>query len=141
MTDTARVPAVLVIYDGECSFCTAYARLIRLREALGPVELLSARSDDPRVGHYEALGYALDEGMLVVSGDAVHAGAHAMQWLALHSPAETPFEKLQHAVFRHRTLARLLYPLLKLGRRAWLMLRGRRLIRSTRETRETRAAD
>ena len=38
-----------LIYDGACIFCDAYVRLLALREAVGPVELIDARSGDPRL--------------------------------------------------------------------------------------------
>lgn len=125
--------SVLIIYDGACPFCSAYAKFLRLQQSVGPVELLSARADDPRVGHYANLGYALDEGMLVVTGDQVHAGSNAVHWLALHSPADSLTEKLYCVIFRRSALARLLYPLAKLARRGWFALLRRPLIRDARQ--------
>ena len=124
---------VLIIYDGVCPFCSAYAKFLRLQQSVGPVELLSARADDPRIEQYVSAGYELDEGMLVVADGQVQAGADAVHWLALHSPADTLIEKLYSAVFRRKALAHGLYPLAKLGRRAWLALRGRPLIRDARQ--------
>jgi hypothetical protein len=34
--------AALIVYDGECILCQSYARLLRLRETVGKVELLDA---------------------------------------------------------------------------------------------------
>jgi hypothetical protein len=51
-------------YDGGYIFCDAYIRLLSLREAVGPVELIDARSGDPRLRAYESAGYDLNEGML-----------------------------------------------------------------------------
>ena len=53
-----------LIYDGACIFCDAYVRLLSLREAVGPVELIDARSGDPRLRAYQSAGYDLNEGML-----------------------------------------------------------------------------
>jgi hypothetical protein len=58
--------AALIVYDGECILCQSYARLLRLRETVGKVELLDARSSDPRVSSYWRQGYDLNEGMLFV---------------------------------------------------------------------------
>ncbi|KAA9011069.1 DUF393 domain-containing protein [Sphingobium limneticum] len=38
----------IIIYDGECIFCQNYVRFFRLREAIGAVELLDARSGGNR---------------------------------------------------------------------------------------------
>jgi hypothetical protein len=54
----------LIIYDGECVFCNNYLRFVRLRETIGKVDLLDARSDDPRVKRYWREGFDLNEGML-----------------------------------------------------------------------------
>ena len=115
---------VLIIYDGACYFCTGYVNFLRLQQAVGPVELLSARSDDARVRHFISKGFDLDAGMLVVTATETHAGADAMHWLARHSSAQRWSERLHCAIFRRRWLARALYPLLRLGRRLWLALRG-----------------
>ena len=122
---------VLIVYDGDCTFCRAYVSLLRLQQAIGPVELLSARSGDARVGHFLRQGIDLDAGMLVVTAFGRHAGADAMHWLASHLPADSAMERLHAALFRRRWLARALYPLLRLGRRAWLVLRRVPPIRDT----------
>ena len=115
------MPEILVIYDGACPFCSAYASLLRLRQA-ARVELLSARSDDPRIARYRAQGHRFDEGMLAVVDGEVHAGAEAMHVLALLSSPTGWSNRLQRAVFSRRRLARLLYPVLRVGRRLVLLL-------------------
>jgi predicted DCC family thiol-disulfide oxidoreductase YuxK len=115
---------LLIVYDGDCYFCRAYVNFVQLRQAIGAVELLSARSGDARLPPLMAQGFDLDDGMLIITGPQIHAGADAMHWLAVHLPARSLSERLHAAVFRQRWLAQLLYPLLRLGRRAWLALRG-----------------
>ena len=34
----------MIIYDGDCVFCSHYVRFVRLRETVGPVALIDARS-------------------------------------------------------------------------------------------------
>lgn len=113
---------MLIIYDGDCPFCLAYTRLLRLQQASGPVELLSARSADPRILAYWQQGYDLNAGMLVDLNNQVYAGADAMQVLASCSSGSDYFNRLHYAIFSRRRLAVLLYPLLKLGRRITLLL-------------------
>lgn len=114
---------VLIVYDGDCYFCRAYVKFLRLQQAIGPVELLSARSGDARVRHFIRQGIDLDAGMLVVTAEGMHAGADAVHWLASQRTAQTTIERLHDVLFRRRWLAQLLYPLLRLGRRLWLALR------------------
>jgi predicted DCC family thiol-disulfide oxidoreductase YuxK len=122
--------SALVIYDGDCVFCSNYVRFVRLQETVGPVVLVDARSADPIVGHYQRLGFDLNAGMLFVWRGVAYHGADAVYALAGLSSASTAFNRLNRAILSHRASARLLYPLLKLGRRAALMLRGKPLIPS-----------
>ena len=122
---------LLIIYDGACPFCTGYVALLRLRESM-QVELLSARSADDRVDEFLALGYRLDDGMLIQLDDIVYVGADAMHQLAIISNHHGLFNRMQRFVFSRRWLAHMLYPLLRLGRRLVLILRRTPLIEQAR---------
>jgi predicted DCC family thiol-disulfide oxidoreductase YuxK len=122
----------LIIYDGDCVFCQNYVRFFRLREAIGPLELLDARSGDPRVERFWREGYDLDEGMVFVHGGRVFYGAEAVHVLASLSSRSGLLNRINAAVFRSEGAARLLYPALKLGRRLTLKARGRKLMREGR---------
>jgi predicted DCC family thiol-disulfide oxidoreductase YuxK len=119
---------ILIIYDGACPFCRAYVWLLRLQQETGPVELLSARDADPRIVQYQQQGYDLDQGMLVVISGVVHAGAEAMQVLALCSTPAGWFNRCNRLIFSSARLSRWLYPVLRAGRRIALRLRGVPLI-------------
>lgn len=122
----------LIIYDGECVFCQNYVRFVRLRDTIGKVELLDARSDDPRVERYWGEGYDLDEGMIFVHRGRVFHGAEAVNVLASFSSGSDLLNRANAAIFRSPATARLVYPLLKLGRRLTLKARGRRLLAADR---------
>ena len=119
----------LIIYDGECPFCRNFARLIRLRQAVGPVELLDARSGDARVLAYQRQGYNLNLGMLFVWRGEIHYGGDAMHMLARLSTPVSWFNRLTALLFSPRIAARLAYPLLNLCRLLGLALRGKGLIK------------
>jgi predicted DCC family thiol-disulfide oxidoreductase YuxK len=124
----AHEPA-LIIYDGDCIFCQNYVRLVRLRETIGNVELIDARSADKRVGQYQKLGYDLNEGMLFVWRGEVYHGSDAVHVLAGLSSPTSWFNHFNRAILTSRTMSTLLYPFLKLGRRITLLLRGKGLIK------------
>ncbi|MFT5932039.1 MAG: putative DCC family thiol-disulfide oxidoreductase YuxK, partial [Hyphomonas sp.] len=42
-------PGTFIVYDGDCPFCSEYVKLLRLRDAIGPVSLVNAREDHPAV--------------------------------------------------------------------------------------------
>jgi predicted DCC family thiol-disulfide oxidoreductase YuxK len=113
---------LLIVYDGACPFCTAYVSLLRLRESM-QVELLSARSADERINEFLALGYRLDDGMLVQVDGLIYVGAEAMHQLAIISNQYGMLNQIQRFVFSRKWLAHVLYPLLRLGRRLVLLIR------------------
>jgi predicted DCC family thiol-disulfide oxidoreductase YuxK len=118
----------LIIYDGDCVFCQNYVRFVRLREAIGPVELIDARSDDPRARQMWREGYDLNEGMVFVHHGRVYYGADAINILANLSDPRTVFNSLNRAIFSSPFLSRTLYPVLKIGRRLTLLARGKPLL-------------
>lgn len=115
----------LIIYDGECIFCQNYVRLLRLQKSIGPVELVDARSDDPRVTSFQDQGYDLDEGMLFTRNGQIYHGHDAVNALALLSSSSNLFNALNSTVLARPKVAKAVYPLLKLGRRLTLWARGR----------------
>jgi predicted DCC family thiol-disulfide oxidoreductase YuxK len=118
----------LIIYDGECIFCQNYVRLLRLREKVGKVELLDARSADSRVAQYWRKGYDLNEGLLFAYNGGVYYGSDAVHALAILSNPVSRFNFLNRAIFSHKPVSILLYPVLKAGRRLTLWARGRKLM-------------
>lgn len=126
----AEPETALIIYDGDCVFCQNYVRFVRLRETLGPVELLDARSDDPRIARYWQSGFDLNEGMLFVSKGRIYHGHEAVNVLASLSTSSTAFNRLNRALLSNPAAARMIYPMLKLGRRLTLLARGRQLLES-----------
>jgi predicted DCC family thiol-disulfide oxidoreductase YuxK len=116
----------LIVYDGDCIFCQNYVRLVRLRELVGKVELIDARSGDPRVAEYWRNGYDLNQGMLFAYNGKVYHGSDAVHVLAGLSSSVSWFNRLNRAIFSNRVASTLLYPLLKAGRRITLLARGKR---------------
>ena len=118
-----------VIYDGQCVFCSAYVRLVRLRETVGRVALIDGRNDGIADLTARALGLDLNVGMVVLYQGRVYYGSEAMNILSLLTTRSGVLNRAVAAVFRSPTLARLLYPAMRLGRRVTLWLLGRPTIR------------
>ena len=119
---------VHVIYDGECPFCTAYVRMLRLKQAVGEVELLNARDPHPLVDALKDEGIDFDAGMVVKHGNTVHHGAAAVQWLSLMTTPSATFNGLMAGIMKDERRARLLYPALRAGRALALRFKGRQPI-------------
>lgn len=119
---------VYVIYDGECPFCSAYVKMLRLTEAVGPVELLDARQPHPVVDEVRREGIDFDEGMAVrLEGRTLH-GAEAMQWLSVMTTPSTTLNGVMARLLRNERRARIAYPVLRAGRNLALALLGKRKI-------------
>lgn len=116
---------MLVVYDGECVFCNAYIRLMQLRQAVGRVVLIDARANAVAQTVMETVGLDLDEGMLVLYGGRTYYGGDALNILSLLADGTRTINNTMAAIFKRPKLSLALYPILKLGRRIALVLRGR----------------
>lgn len=112
-----------VFYDGDCPLCRNYARMLRLRDTVGRVDLIDARSGDARLADLRRAGCDLNAGMVVRRDGRIWHGAEAV-WLLSRLSKGGPLAWL----LRDRHRARLIYPLLRRGRNLLLRLLGRRPI-------------
>lgn len=123
---------VTVHYDGECPFCTSYARLVKLREHFD-VQLSDLRTTPATVERFNALGLDVNEGFVVevqTAPDAepvLHHGKDGIHALALMTDGSV-FGWINRLAFSSKALNRLLYPVLKFCRNMALRLLGRDFI-------------
>lgn len=115
-----------VVYDGECPFCSRYVKMMRLREALGPIELIDARTSHPVVTMLNERKIDLDEGMALVQGDRISHGDECIHRLALMTTPSGAFNRINARIFRSAAASRILYPFLRSGRNLALKLLGRK---------------
>ncbi|MEE4349341.1 MAG: DCC1-like thiol-disulfide oxidoreductase family protein [Pacificimonas sp.] len=119
---------IVIVYDGDCPFCTAYVKMARLKKAVGPVELVDAREPHPVVAEIEALGLDLDEGMAMkLDGEILH-GDEVVHRLSLMTTPNAGLNGLAAKILKDRRRAKLLYPWLRAGRNLALALLGKRKI-------------
>ena len=116
---------MLLVYDGDCPFCSAYVRYVRVRAALGALRLVNARDGGPLIDSIRVRGIDLNEGMVLILGGQFYFGAECMHRLALMSTRSGWFNALNARIFSKPKLSRLLYPGLKFGRRITLWILGR----------------
>lgn len=115
-----------VVYDGECPFCSRYVKMLRLRQAMGSVELIDARTSHPIVTLLQQKNIDLDEGMALVQGDRISHGDECIHRLALMTTPSGAFNRVNACIFRSATASRILYPFLRCGRNLALKLLGRK---------------
>jgi len=116
-----------VYYDGECPFCTRYIRMLRLSRSV-EVALVDLRTCGPVRDDLRAQGFDVDRGMVVETEGRRVGGADAVNTLALLSTPSDSLNRINRALLSSPRLARILYPLLRMGRWLSLFLLGRRLM-------------
>lgn len=121
----AAQPGIEIIYDGECPFCSAYVRMVKLKDAVGPVMLVDARDDPATVAKFREAGIDLNLTMAVNYGGRTYAGAEAIELLSLLSSNVGLMNRLLARILHSKRRATLLYPWLRRGRNLTLKILGR----------------
>jgi len=128
LADFKSSDGVTVIYDGECPFCSAYVRMLRLRDAVGSVALVDARQHRDIVDELRTKDIDINQNMVVIYRGASYSGGDAMSILSLLSSPSGLVNRAMAGMLRSPTVARWLYPYLRGGRNLALKLLQRRPI-------------
>ena len=115
----------ILVYDQECPFCSAYVRMLRIRETVGKLVLHDARQGGAIVDEITQQGLDIDQGMVLKMANRFYYGADAIHALSLISSKSGMFNRLNYWIFRKETLSRLFYPVLRFGRSIVLKVLGR----------------
>ena len=122
--------SALLIYDGDCPFCSRYVQMLRLRDSID-LQLLDARllekgGSAPVLHEVIAAGFDLNDGMVLKLGEEFYHGDRCMHVLASLSSSDGWANRCFAAIFRSHTAARVLYPVLRFFRNLTLRCLGRR---------------
>jgi predicted DCC family thiol-disulfide oxidoreductase YuxK len=117
-----------IVYDGECPFCSRFVALYRIRQNVGRVELIDARTHPELVAEVRARGYEINDGMIAIWRGRYYYGADGATLMALLSAESGFFARLNRLMFRNPRVAGIVYPILVRGRKLALRLMGRKLI-------------
>lgn len=116
---------LIIVYDGECPFCSRYAEFTRLRAEFGEVHLMDARDHLDLTRKLLLLGFDLDDGMAAIAGKRLYFGSEAVAFLARNSRAHGVLDSAFLQLHRSNGRAAKVYPLLRASRNALLWLLGR----------------
>ena len=117
-----------IVYDGECPFCGAYAKLYALRAHAGEVAMVNARDHPVVVTELRAKGMEINDGMVVTWQGRTYWGADAMHLLSVLGARSGFFGIANRVLFGRETIARFTYPILTFFRRLTLATLGRKMI-------------
>lgn len=118
----------IVIYDGECPFCSRYVDFLNIQKTFGEVELIDARERKDIQALMKKIGIDLDEGMVVYYKEEWHHGAMAMRLLALANNNTSKLSRAHNQYFKSTRLAKLTYPILRFFRNLILRILSRKKI-------------
>ena len=111
-----------LVYDWQCPACDLYCHLICSTESSGRFRLVDARSNPAVMNEITALGFDIDQGIILKTNDRFFYGAEAMHRLALMVGPTTMFNRFNFWIFRSRRRSELLYPVLRACRNILLKL-------------------
>ena len=102
--------------------------MVRLRQQLPTLELLSARNPHAVVDFLQSEGFDLNDGIVLIENGHIYFGDQAMYRIATLTRGEGLFSTMNQWLFSSERRSRVLYPLLKAGRRWVLKVMRRRPI-------------
>jgi len=115
---------IYLIYDGDCPICSRSALAVKLKEAVGSLQLINAREQHPLVAEVQTQNFDLNQGMVVKYQNQFYHGADALHLLALLGSKINWFNRLNVLLFRSKFLSKILYPCFRLFRNFMLSLKG-----------------
>jgi predicted DCC family thiol-disulfide oxidoreductase YuxK len=113
---------VYLIYDGECPICSYAAKVIKLRQAVGKLEIINARDQHSLVEEINNHKYDLNKGILVKYQESLYFGNDAMHLLALLGSPVDLFNKINVTLFKSKILLAICYPVFKFIRSCLLKI-------------------
>lgn len=116
---------VILVYDKECPACDNYCRMVRIREDIGELVLWDAREPGSIMDEITALGWDIDQGMVVKLEQQLYYGSDAIYMLSLLSSRSGLFNRLNYWLFKSKRLSHVLYPILRALRNLLLKLLGK----------------
>lgn len=119
---------IKIYYDGDCIFCSNFAKLVRLREIAGPVELKSLRENDPDVSRILESGLNVNTGFVVEHDGRIYHGDRAFHHLNALMVPENALSRVLSWIGGSRRVAAIVYPVMVVGRFVVLALQGRAMI-------------
>ena len=118
----------VILYDGDCPVCGEYLNMMKIRELVNGVKLVNARTRPDLVDRLRALGYEVNEGIVLAHEGGIVFGATALSLIAQLGESRRMINRASATVFRIPVFGEAFYVVLKTGRKLLLRLLRRELI-------------
>ncbi|MGB0843928.1 MAG: DUF4166 domain-containing protein [Alphaproteobacteria bacterium] len=127
-----------MVYDGDCPMCRSVPKYYRLKQSVGELRLLDARSNPnhPLLARIRQEGLNLDEGFVVCHEDELFYGGEATALMWSLTSRVGLFNKLGFLIFKNRRVARFSYPIMRSVRNLLLFLLGKEKIQNLKKPAE-----
>jgi predicted DCC family thiol-disulfide oxidoreductase YuxK len=132
-SETSTKDDVWLVYDGECPVCKTYCKYIRIREAVGNLQLIDARQPSALMDEITQLGLDIDQGMVLKFKDTIYYGPDAINMLTLLSTPSGILNRINYYVFSTKLGSNIFYPIGKAFRTLILKLLGIRYIENLKK--------
>ncbi len=106
-------PEILLVYDKECPACNAYCQIVRIRDSVGDLRIVDARENSEILDEITGLNLDIDQGMVLKMEQELYYGSDAIHALALISSRSGMFNRFNYWMFKSRSRAKVLYPVLR----------------------------
>ncbi|MBP9721866.1 MAG: DUF393 domain-containing protein [Gammaproteobacteria bacterium] len=112
-----------LIYDGDCPFCTKFVEFMEIKKAMPELKLLNAREENSLVQDLYQAGYNINTGMVLIYQEQLYYKEECVHKLTKIIKKNNFFNKLINIFFNNIFIAKICYPILRAGRRLWLLIR------------------
>ena len=116
---------VVLVYDRQCPVCEFYSLKIRVDKAVGCLLLIDARLPRPILDEITALGWDIDQGMVLKIDKELYYGADAIHILSLLAGRVGFFNRVNYFLFKNKNRARFFYPIFRALRNFLLKILGK----------------
>lgn len=113
---------IVLVYDKECPACNNYCQLIQINKTVGKLEIVNARDSSDVMNEVTALGWDIDQGMVLKMGESLYYGSDAIHTLALISSRSGVFNRFNYWLFKSKKVSKILYPMLRACRNLLLKM-------------------
>jgi hypothetical protein len=119
---------LVIVYDGECPFCSNYVNFLKIRGKFGKTILVNARVEKSVVRELQEMTFDINKGMAVSYNSIWYYGPDAINFLSSVNKNEGVARKIHNALFSTASRANFFYPILVFCRNITLKILGRKKI-------------